>query len=510
MNLSSSVMYGLGISLGGLEIATDYIYGNSDIYEPELSEVKAVISNKPMKNKMPNRNIKPKISIDGIMDKFRIVKNSTNSVITGEEIIIEDGVMVKTEDDFDFEFDDEPQGEIIEDTLHDESSELYDSANTIETGDISTENVESMLEEVDSVQTISDIVSEEKECTNEDTEIAFSDDGNNQVISEELVGENTKLTTESNYMIQGVTYNTDSEEDELFGEEENELFDDEGELFDEDCNNEDIGEPLSNEEDEFLELFGDEDDTAQDDEPAESNIIQPEGHEELSSQTKDSIDELFDGEDSSKYTDDNDLSDEEFDESELFGDSEGEDDSDEQFDESELFGDEDEDADADDTTSEEMNIQTISESIVDTEEKQETRVAEIEKHKVDRDNTASDNCKNSNSDITSDRHIDKPSISNVSSGNNKLINKEKGVAKSAQVSKQSVQAINTTRGTEDYSAMTIESLYSHVKKFLVQSGVEKKLIEVSVLNDKFGEANIKKLIKKSYLILIGKGVTIGR
>lgn len=506
MNLSSSVMYGLGISLGGLEIATDYIYGNSDIYEPELSEVKAVISNKPMKNKMPNRNIKPKISIDGIMDKFRIVKNNTNSVITGEEIIIEDGVMVKTEDDFDFGFDDEPQGEVIEDTFHDESSELYVSDNTIVTGDISTENVESMLEEVDSVQTISDIVSGEKECTNENTEIDFSDEGDNQVISEEIIGENTKLTTESNYMVQGITSTTDSEEDELFGEEENELFDDEEELFDDDCNNEDIGEPLSNEEDDFLELFGDEDDTAQDDEPAESNIIQLEGHDELSSQNKDSLDELFEDEDNSKSTDDNDLSDEEFDESELFGDSEGEDDSDEQFDESELFGDEDEDAD-DTTTSEEMDTQTIPESIVDTEEKQETRVAEIEKHK---DNTASDNCKNSNSDITSDRHIDKPSISNVSSGNNKLINRGKGVAKSAQVSKQSVQAVNTTRGTEDYSAMTIESLYNHVKKFLVQSGVEKKLIEVSVLNDKFGEANIKKLIKKSYLILIGKGVTIGR
>jgi hypothetical protein len=43
-----------------------------------------------------------------------------------------------------------------------------------------------------------------------------------------------------------------------------------------------------------------------------------------------------------------------------------------------------------------------------------------------------------------------------------------------------------------------------------QLGVDRKTIDLSALNNKFGDANIKKLIKKSYLITMGKGVTAGR
>ena len=61
-----------------------------------------------------------------------------------------------------------------------------------------------------------------------------------------------------------------------------------------------------------------------------------------------------------------------------------------------------------------------------------------------------------------------------------------------------------------YTCMAVDSLFNVVKKFMVEHGVNNKLIDVSLLNNKFGSENVKRLIKKSYIISIGKGVTIGR
>ena len=61
-----------------------------------------------------------------------------------------------------------------------------------------------------------------------------------------------------------------------------------------------------------------------------------------------------------------------------------------------------------------------------------------------------------------------------------------------------------------YAGMSTEKLYSQVKDFMIASNVSKKPVDLTVLYDKFGDANVKKLIHKSYLIKLGKGVTIGR
>ena len=55
-------MNGMGISLGSLEIATDFLYANTDLYEPELTEVKTTISHKPCKPIITVKPIKPKVS----------------------------------------------------------------------------------------------------------------------------------------------------------------------------------------------------------------------------------------------------------------------------------------------------------------------------------------------------------------------------------------------------------------------------------------------------------------
>jgi hypothetical protein len=63
---------------------------------------------------------------------------------------------------------------------------------------------------------------------------------------------------------------------------------------------------------------------------------------------------------------------------------------------------------------------------------------------------------------------------------------------------------------EQYSAMSIDTLYSHVNHYMKQAGVSKRMISKNELEDKFGKTNINKLILKSYLVVLGKGVTTSR
>lgn len=63
---------------------------------------------------------------------------------------------------------------------------------------------------------------------------------------------------------------------------------------------------------------------------------------------------------------------------------------------------------------------------------------------------------------------------------------------------------------EQYGSLDIDTLYSKVVEFLVTHGVSKSAIDKSILDNEFGVANINKLIMKSYLISMGKKVTIGK
>lgn len=63
---------------------------------------------------------------------------------------------------------------------------------------------------------------------------------------------------------------------------------------------------------------------------------------------------------------------------------------------------------------------------------------------------------------------------------------------------------------KEYSYMDVDALYDRVKIFLDSQGVKKNIINRGLLDTEFGKDNIQKLIKKSYLILIGKGVTMGK
>ena len=99
---------------------------------------------------------------------------------------------------------------------------------------------------------------------------------------------------------------------------------------------------------------------------------------------------------------------------------------------------------------------------------------------------------------------------------------EKAKAKQTASVKQQAAA-KTTKATVDkiverevdnskmdyYSSLDIQSLFAEVKKFAQQRGLSRQIIDRKLLEDNFGKANINRLILKSYLISINKGVTFG-
>ena len=63
---------------------------------------------------------------------------------------------------------------------------------------------------------------------------------------------------------------------------------------------------------------------------------------------------------------------------------------------------------------------------------------------------------------------------------------------------------------QDYDSMSIEALYGVVRDYMIKLGVNHNVVSRDELEVKFGKKNIYKLMMKSYLIALGKNVTIGR
>ena len=60
-----------------------------------------------------------------------------------------------------------------------------------------------------------------------------------------------------------------------------------------------------------------------------------------------------------------------------------------------------------------------------------------------------------------------------------------------------------------YSNMKEKDLFQEVKKFLMEKDIAHNTVDIKILEDEFGKNNIVKLVIGNYLILMGKGVTIG-
>ena len=62
---------------------------------------------------------------------------------------------------------------------------------------------------------------------------------------------------------------------------------------------------------------------------------------------------------------------------------------------------------------------------------------------------------------------------------------------------------------EKYALLTDDRLVQYVEQFLKEHGVQEEAVDRKVLENEFGAQNIQKLIRKSRLILIKNGITIG-
>lgn len=530
MNFSSSVMTGMGISLGGLEIATDFLYANSDMYEPELTEVKATISHKVCRPVTRVKPVRPKTSTQNIVNKFTLVPaNKQNKTLnsTCDEIIDDTLGMVEQSDDFDFSFDDIKEERIIHQEEVEKQEENVALANNllsrIQSNKQPSENYmdDTELEDFD-IKEIDD--TEEDELGLDDIGIEDSDEDEFGLdeLNEEM--DNDEEDDYSFDLEEDDSFDTDEDEDEDEDEEE----DDDGIEFDIGDNDEDV-EP-----------------TTQKSEPpkqveikSEQPKIQPK--QNIINNTEDDEDDIeFD------LGDEEDTN-EEIDDIEEDGDIEfdlGEDDIDDE-DEVDL---EEIKSPAPQEKPKQINNVIEQSNNTNTQQKVKSVAKEIKEEQVpsakelqmmeqikqleaqvqrlSTNNTPKQNPEHEFMERIKQLEAQIQNLSGVSTSEPASNVESKSIKKDSNLkipSSKTVKTIEKHRNNQEdsqenstvtehdrYSAMQIDALYKEVRKFAIELGVKQKPVDISKLEDKFGAMNIRKLVNKSYIIKIGKGATIGR
>lgn len=405
MNFSSSLMSGMGISLGGLEIATDFLYANPEFYEPDLTEVKTNIYGKKTSTVVLERPVKPVKSRESIISKFNILQTKQT---LGKDFIIEDTSVVKNDDDFDFSFEDDIENTPDTTSDIDEDSEAIMQANML---------MQAMQNNIDNIQ------DEDEESLEDQLDNLFGDEEYNDTeeISEDLLEDTLEDQLDN-------LFGDEDEEDE----DEDNVIDLESQLenlFEEDIEDEDIQEEVEDIsqsiEDQLDNIFDDEEDYENiqniEVEHIENNIIQKE-EVEPSVNEVDNTEKVIDNE-------------------------------------------------------QQKTIEQMRKRMANMEKQIQAMTKDKAHNKSLNDN------KNMNNDF-----IDN-AISNIEASN------KKG---------------ESFNNYDKYTVMSIETLYNTVKHYMISHGVGSKPIEYTMLTKEFGEINIKKLVQKSYLIKIGKGVTVGR
>ena len=268
------MMSGMGISLGGLEIATDYLYANPEFYEPDLTEVKATISNKPNKQLKPRvKPVKPKVSKESIISKYSIIQPKLK--VTADEVI-EDDMVVQDDKDFDFSFDDFDMGDSKQGQLENEvdnideteteeqvvsdadlinqmlmqqlagrTSEVYESNSDLEDEDKVENKMDMDENELDNEMDEDDALlnemfgNEEDDSDSDDELIAeMFDDEDSEEESESYGEESDTEEIEKapvSFEVQAPHADIDSEESDIEDDDDllNEMFDDEDDNYDE-------------------------------------------------------------------------------------------------------------------------------------------------------------------------------------------------------------------------------------------------------------------------------------
>ena len=421
MNFSSSIISGIGISLGGMDTAIDFLYSNAELYESELTEQKPIT---PCINNKKQKPIKPKLSKDNIISKFSLVEQTDSDT---HDTIIESDFVSKSEDDFDYTF--EETQNTVEDSKNNITEEAEIANDLLQRLSVSEENIQLEAEDTDNID-----IEDEELYLDIDEDSLFEDD-------EDEENNNNLIDDIDNLDIEDEDDNTIGSIDDI----------------DIDDNEDDINDDIEIEDDDEIEIEDDNELNIEDDIEIEED---DDGIEIEDDDIEIEDDELFDIENNTEEN------------SNITNNTNNQ------------------------QSNSIQNTNSIKNKIITDDKSYEIeqlkkKMAAMEREMADIQNGNAIN-KASNS---LDDKIKKDSDDTI----DELINKNKSSLKN-----------NATDKYEAYSNMSIESLYKEVKIYMMKLGVSHKTVDIITLNNKFGDINIKKLIQKSYLIKIGKGVTTGR
>ena len=462
----------MGISLGGLEVVTDFLFTNPEFYESDIADVKSTMYGQPVAKQHYEKPVRPKKTKEAIMNKFSIIQRKP--VIQSDEIF-ESPIIASEDTSFDDSFDD------MEITSNNKN-------NNDNNNDNDTEILEAnaLLQKLSSIQNSGDM-----SAISSALDIDYEDDDDLNIVDEDI---DNIDDDDLNIVDDGDDFNIVDEDSE----------DDDFNIVDEDSEDDDFNIVDEDSEDDDLNIVDDDDDL---------NIVDEDSEDEETYGLDDDDDiNIIDDDDDINIVDDDD---------------------------------DEYDTDADEETFDldDLNIEEPSKPInskkdtnaVSTEKLNEKEEAVLSDYENNFNLNTKQEAKDSKKDSENDElklmkkrfaELEKQlhelqnekasnNTSNLVENNNKDL-KTDSIDSIIEKAKHRKAESNTKNdASEDihlkYTCMSVESLYKEVKDYMNELGVRQKVIDVSTLNDKFGEKNIRKLIQKSYLIKIGsKGVTTGR
>ena len=493
-NFSKNLTSSMGISLGGLEVVTDFLFTNPEFYESDIADVKSTMYGQPVAKQHYEKPVRPKKTKEAIMNKFSIIQHKP--VIQSDEIF-ESPIIASEDTSFDDSFDD------MEMNSNNENNKDKDNEN-----DAEILEANALLQKLSNIQNSGDMsaISSALDIDDEDDDddINIVDDDSDDDSDEDSDDDDLNIIDddESNDSDDGLTIIEDDDDFNIVDEDSDDddlnIVDDDDDInivdddSDEDTyglddiniadNNNKIADNNNNEDD--INIVDDDDDINIVDDNDDINIVDDDDEEYDTDDDEETFDlddldikEPSNSNDNKKDT--NAVSTEKLNEKE----------------EAVL-------SDYENNFSLNNNKQETKDNKKDSENEElklmQKRFAELEKQLHDLQNEKASN-----------------NTSNLVENNNKDLKTDSIDSIIEKAKHKKAESDTKNDASEDihlkYTCMSVESLYKEVKDYMNELGVKQKVIDVSTLNTKFGEKNIKKLIQKSYLIKIGsKGVTTGR
>ena len=231
-NFSKNLTSSMGISLGGLEVVTDFLFTNPEFYESDLADVKNNIFGQNVTKQHYEKPVKPKKTKEAIMHKFSILQYTP--VIQSDEVL-ESPILVGDDTDFDFDFVEENQNTV--DNIEDDSEVLEANSlmqrlssmnnineSIIEDTDIEIENDEYSNNDID-IETDDDIEIEEDITETEDDDFEL-DDSDFEIEDSDFEIEDDEIETDDSDDFEIEDDNTEIEDEGTFSNDELQIIDD--------------------------------------------------------------------------------------------------------------------------------------------------------------------------------------------------------------------------------------------------------------------------------------------